>query len=825
MKSAPFALALLFASPVASAFPAEPVISVHADRPIHRLSPYLKGACIEDVNHEIYGGLYSQMLFGESFQEPSPPLPLKGFRAHGGQWRPVDGALAGAAGAGPKLIADGLALGDLEASVELMFEKAEQGGNSGLILKVNDAAEGADRFTGYEVSLDASGALVLGRHRQNWEPLKTVPMPVPAGRWHRLDVKCAGRTLMISVNGREALVYEDTEHPLGPGRIGLRVWQRAAKFRNFSVKANGETRNHTFEPASADRFGDGVSGQWRGSRTGDAQGEFALVTETPFKGTQCQRLTHLGGAGTVGVVNKGLNRWGLRFEANKVYEGYVWARAGKPVTLGAALTGSDGATLAEVPLEVKGGEWTKYPFVLTTPRAADNAGLTLSLAKEGTVDLGHALLQPGPWGRFQGLPDRRDVGEALVAQGITVLRYGGSMVNHPSYLWKQMIGPRDRRPMVPGTWYPYSSNGWGIVDFLNFCEAAGFLGIPAFYMGETPGDMADFVEYVNGPSTSTWGRKRALDGHPEPYRLKHIQLGNEEAVNDAYFAKFKPMAEAIWAKDPDVILVVGDFAYGQVIDDPFSFRGGAVVNSLAGHKKVLELAREHGREVWFDIHIITDHPPEPRGMRPEKSYIAHLEKLAFGAQFKVAVFEFNSGNHALKRALSNASAIHEIQRIGSRIPIACSANCLQPDGQNDNGWDQGLLFLNPSTTWLQAPGHVVSMIARHDQTVLVASETAGEADTLDVTATKSDDGRTLAIKAINIGDKPVTATVSMDGFKPVPGALAVTLSGDLNAANTASRPDAVVPVAAPWWHDSAKGAPRYTFPPHSFTILRIDGQP
>ncbi len=96
----------------------------------------------------------------------------------------------------------------------------------------------------------------------------------------------------------------------------------------------------------------------------------------------------------------------------------------------------------------------------------------------------------------------------MIDQGITVLRYGGSMVNDAEYRWKKMIGPlTDRRPPYRGHWYPYSSNGWGIVDFVDFCEAAGFRCIPAFNMGETAQDMADFVEYVNGPADSLMGPK------------------------------------------------------------------------------------------------------------------------------------------------------------------------------------------------------------------------------------------------------------------------------------------------------------------------------
>ena len=147
------------------------------------------------------------------------------------------------------------------------------------------------------------------------------------------------------------------------------------------------------------------------------------------------------------------------------------------------------------------------------------------------------------------------------------------MVNAAEYRWKKMIGPRDLRPPYHGTWSPHSSNGWGILDFLDLCEAAGFAGIPAFNMDETPRDMADFVEYVNGPADSPWGAKRVLEGHPTPYNLTHIELGNEERVDEVYWRKFKALAEAIWGKDPKMILVAGDFAYEGRMDDPFHFTG------------------------------------------------------------------------------------------------------------------------------------------------------------------------------------------------------------------------------------------------------------
>src|SRR5947209_4780120 len=150
-------------------------IDVHAREVIGHVTPWTTGACIEDVNHEVYGGIYSQMIFGESFQEPAPSPAPKGFTAYGGEGRVKAGELAAGAGDGPKLICDQAGFSEGEASVEVLLPD-KGGGNAALIVKVERPAIGADRWIGYEVALDpAQEALVLGRHRNNWEPIRTVP--------------------------------------------------------------------------------------------------------------------------------------------------------------------------------------------------------------------------------------------------------------------------------------------------------------------------------------------------------------------------------------------------------------------------------------------------------------------------------------------------------------------------------------------------------------------------------------------------------------------------------------------------------------------------
>jgi hypothetical protein len=822
------AMLLAVTGALASTQASDAQIEVKAGQTLHPISRYLTGACIEDVNHEIYGGIYSQMVFGESFQEPAPPLPFKEFTAYGGRWTLRDAGIEAEGGDGFKLVAREPMLSAGEVVVELLFPE-KKGGNAGLILNVGDPGIGADRFIGYEIALDVSGRLILGRHRQNFEPIREVPCEVPINQWITLGVRTTNSVFEVLLNGKTITQYEDTLHPLAAGRVGLRTWRQDVWFRNLQINTADKRQALAFDVADGASPG-GVSGMWRAVRSGTANGAYLLETNAAFAGNQSQRLTFVGGEGEIGVENQSLNRWGMNFVKSKPYEGHVWARADKPVELFVALENRDGTIVyAEKRLPVakpkgtNGTNWQRLDFTLT-PSADDKSGrFAIKLKQPGSVLVGYAFLQPGEWGRFKKLPVRKDVVEGLINQGITVLRYGGSMVNHPEYKWKKMVGPRDRRPPNAGTWYPYSSNGWGILDFLNLCEAAGFLAIPDFNVNETPQDMADFIEYVHGSADTQLGRARVADGHPAPYKLKYIELGNEERVDESYWQKFKPLAEAIWAKDPDITIVVGDFAYGNRITDPFRFDGAASgITTLAAHKNILDLAKAHNREVWFDLHVGTEGPRPDSTLAATLSYIDAMARIADGARHKVLVFELNANNPTHRRALANAVAINAAERDG-RLPIVTSANCLQPDGENDNGWNQGLLFLNPSKVWLQPPGYVTRMISRNYESCAVGCEVKSPDDSLDVSAKRSEDGKTLVLQVVNTSKDEMMTNIRIAGYAPTKTSAKVEqLAGSLDARNTAENPEQIQTTFKQWPHELKNGETTYHFPPYSFTVMRFE---
>ncbi|MFO0925747.1 MAG: DUF1080 domain-containing protein [Gemmataceae bacterium] len=221
----------------------EATIRVRADRPAARVSRYLTGVCIEDVNHEIYGGLYSQLLFGESFQEPPPASPIAGFATHGGRWQVRDGAVHVDAADGPKLVSTRPAFRDGEVGVEVYFAE-RRGENAGLIVRVDQAGVGADRFVGYEVALSPTHQTVrLARHRNNYEPIRDVGCAVAVGRWVPLTVRLAGTTIEVRVDGKSVLRHDDGARALPAGRVGLRGWQCRAAFRNLWVKTGADAES------------------------------------------------------------------------------------------------------------------------------------------------------------------------------------------------------------------------------------------------------------------------------------------------------------------------------------------------------------------------------------------------------------------------------------------------------------------------------------------------------------------------------------------------------------------------------------------------------
>ncbi|RYG49644.1 DUF1080 domain-containing protein [bacterium] len=770
-------------------------IEVNPDRVLNRISPAMYGAGMEDVNHEIYGGLYAQRLFGESFEEPAPGLEPKGWRVYGGRWSAEGNGIHIHGGDGPKLVREmpDLADGEIEAEVAVSNDLGE---NAGLLVRVTHPGVGADDFHGYEISLSPKlGRLILGKHRNDFASLASVPAPVIPGKWHRLRVAMSGPRIRVFLDGESEPRIDFTDHdrPLLAGRLALRTWRSDATFRNVRVQG---------ESVPVSMAGAGVSRMWDRVLTGRAKARFAQE-EGAFNGVLCQQIVHEGGDGRVGVANRGLNRWGISVRHGHEMEGRIYLR-GDADAVTVALQSADGNQTYASQKLVPGKNWGQATFRLKPSATDPNARFALWIDRPGSVWADQAVLLDAPQDRYKGLPIRKDIAEDLVGSGLNFLRYGGTMVNVPGYRWKSMIGDPDRRPPYAGHWYPNSTNGFGIFEFLQFCEKAKLGASFAINVDETPKDAADLADYLTAPTTNPWGRRRAADGHPAPYQVEYIEIGNEEGIGNPdvaamtrYAERFRLLSQAIHGRNPKLKLVCGAWWVPE-----------------APQMKTVFDAIDGVAAAW-DFHFWSDEPNAGVGIDRDLSRAEALFKSWNPATtLKAVVFEENGNRHDFQRALGHATTLNATRRHGDFVLADCAANALQPWRQNDNGWDQGGVFFTPDRAWTMPPADARRMLATAQPLRVEAKAEGG----LDVLASRSQDGRTLALDVVNTGDRPVEASVALGSFAAETGQ-AWIFSGDLNARNLPGRPP-LVPRFEPRLAVRREGF-AFTFPPRSITSLRL----
>jgi alpha-L-arabinofuranosidase len=528
----------------------------------------------------------------------------------------------------------------------------------------------------------------------------------------------------------------------------------------------------------------GVPAQWTAVGATSPENFYRDLSD-PYNGLYSLRITRGSVPSVIGVANSGLNHWGIAVAEGQVFQGHVYVRSGEhsgSVTV--ALQSSDGArTYASETLTNVGSSWQKFNFHLKSNATDGHARFAILIDTPGTVWVDQAALFGTGSEQFKDLPVRADIANALIAGHVTFLRYGGSMVNASGYRWKDMIGDRDKRPSYVGTWYPYSSNGFGIFDFLSFCDAAHIEAAFAINIEETDQDAADLADYLTAPTTNPWGHQRAVDGHPAPYTVKYIEIGNEESIgNDDpaaylhYAQRFNRIAKAIHGRNPDLQLVCA--AWWRP-DSP-------------NMKTVFDVVQ--GQAAAWDLHVWCD--DANAGTDVERQIIEMQQKFDGwdpNTKLKAVIFEENGNTHNLQRALGHATTLNATLRHGDFVVADCAANCLQALGQNDNGWDQGQVFYTPTQVWGMPPYYAHQMASSVAQPLLVQSNTDSPNDELSVTATKSADSKSLVLLVVNTGKQDHEAQISLGSFHASGVAAVTTLSGNLSDVNTPEDPTKISP--------------------------------
>lgn len=780
------------------------IINVDVTKIEQEVTPYLYGACIEDVNHEIYGGLYDQKIFGESFEEPIPGPQFESFSIYEGNWSVRNNEIWATSHPGAKLVYNEKEI--ITGAIETDIKFNAGGDNAGLLLRVSQPGDGADNFYGYEISLASNGEkIVIGKHKKNFEHIKDIPVKCDPAVWNNLKAVMKDQKIEIFLNGKSVFVFDDDDSDLQTGYPALRVWNSNTVFRNLKLTLDNNIQSLSFKTLPCKQ----ISYQWDAYEKGDIKADYTLDTKNAYNGSNSQTIEMVSGEGIVGIANSSLNRWGIAVRNGQKFQGRLYLKSNNykgNVTV--ALQSEDGKTeYAQQQIEGITGQWNKYSFSLISNTDDKKARFVVFINQPGKVWIDQVTLMTTGEDQFRGLPYRNDIGQAMVNQKLTFLRYGGTMINAPEYRFKKMIGDPDKRPPYQGHWYRYSTNGFGIEDFLKFCEAAGFTAAFAVNIEETPEDMADMVEYLNGPVTSEWGKIRAQNGHPEPYNIKYIGIGNEEVLfhgdradeYDHYIERFNLLYEAIKSKDSSIKLVCT--AWWRP-DSP----------SIDRVFKALD-----GKADYWDYHPWADALTSGKTVESELKQMKELFlKWNPNTTMKCAIFEENGNTHNMERVLGHVTVQNAVRRMGDFVLTSCAANALQPYLQNDNGWDQGQVFFTPSQVWGMPPYYAQQMASENHLPLLVNSELTDESGNLDVTATRSEDGKQVVLHVANTGDRPVVTRLNIKGLKNLKRVKSITLSGELKARNTPEEPEKFVPV-----EKEMKGNANQTYKilPYSYTIF------
>ena len=292
-----------------------------------------------------------------------------------------------------------------------------------------------------------------------------------------------------------------------------------------------------------------------------------------------------------GVSNPGY--WGIAVRPHTVYKGSFYAKVdGDLGPLTARLVNDNtGAVLASTSVPLSAGGWSKHEFTLETGTVlpSETNHLELVVAHPGTLHLQLVSLFP-PTFNNQANGDRTDLMEKMAAMHPHFIRLpGGNYLEGDRlqdwYNWKKTIGPLVDRPGHMAPWTYWSTDGFGLMEFLNWTEDLKVEPVLAVYAGYAlrgehikPGkdlepfvqDALDEVEYVAGDASTKWGAERAKDGHAAPFPLHYIEIGNEDWFDKSgsYDERYAQFAEALRKKYPQYKLIATTPVKVKAGDEP-----------------------------------------------------------------------------------------------------------------------------------------------------------------------------------------------------------------------------------------------------------------
>ena len=584
-------------------------------------------------------------------------------------------------------------------------------------------------------------------------------------------------------------------------------------FEDISSSADGGLcaeliQNGSFEFSPSERDGWGPGTAWRSVRPGHSLGYIEPRQQDPIhpNNPNYMRLNiervgmyyDYNGWTGVGIQNDGYD--GILLKGGQKYDFSVFLRNpdGKDKEVRAVLLvpgrgfRAQATVLADTTFTVSGKEWKKYEYTLTAAQDCPNASFQLLSLTTGVMDIDMVSIFPQDTYKGHGL--RKDLAQALVDLNPKFMRFPGGCVVHgggdgfwDTYRWKTTVGPRETRKGIKNTWGYHQSMEMGFFEYFQFCEDAGMEPLPILPCGvscqgtnggwnmrtqaqdavpmedmqEWADEALDLIEWANGPADSKWGKVRADAGHPEPFNLKYLGLGNEEKITPEFEERFKFIYDQVRAKYPDIVIV------GTA--GPGSHPGNGDYEE--GWKFATQL----------EVPILDEHYYEQRNY-----FLTSRQYDSYPRDRKTKVYlgEYAAKDKKLIDALAEGLYLLHVERNADVVVMTSYAPLFAR--KNTNNWNPDLIYFDNERPFLTCSYYVQQMFGQSSGDYYygdcVKFDRADD-NLLGQSVVLDTQSRKLFLKVCNAGENAAKATIDLSRFSGFKSVTKTTIKGQPDDEN------------------------------------------
>ncbi len=617
-------------------------------------------------------------------------------------------------------------------------------------------------------------------------------------------------------------------------------------FEDISSAADGGlyaelVQNGSFEYSPVERDGWGPGTAWRMARPGHSLGNLeprmdnAIHPNNPtYMRLHIERVKeyydYKGWKG-FGLQNDGFDGFSVKAGAKYDFSAFFRNVKGGQKQVRVVLAepqgwGKDPKLLAEATLEVGDQSWKKYACVLTPAEESQKAVLQILVLNQGVMDVDMVSLMPEDTYKGHGL--RKDLAQALADLNPKFLRFPGGCVVHGggdgfwnTYRWKTTVGPKEQRRALKNTWGYHQSMGLGYYEYFQLCEDIGMEPLPILPCGvscqgtnggwgmkdqaqdvvpmsemdEWVQDALDLIEWANGDATTKWGKVRAEAGHPKPFGLKYLGIGNEERISPEFTERFKYMYEKVTKAHPEII-IVGTAGPGSHPGNPDYENGWKLADELG-------------------MPIMDEHYYEPRDyFLKSRQY----DKYPRDRKTKVYLGEYAAKDKKLIDALAEGLYLLHVERNADVVVMTSYAPLFAR--KNATNWNPDLIYFDNERPYLTCSYYIQQLFGQssgnyyYGDCVKINDQTDLQEQSV-ILNTKT---RQLFVKLCNASADAKTASIDLSRFKGLKKVMKKTvLSGQPEDENNFEKQ----PIAPKTETIKAQKKMKLDLAPYSFVMLKV----